>query len=398
MQIKKDDLYALIKEIVEEVTTPQIDELKSIQEEKQSTFEQLYKKSSLAKPEGSVAKGIEVARLIKALVAGKGDPERAAKYVEKNWTKTNNEVITKTLLAGDGVAGGFLVSEEQSAEVIELLRPTQVVRRANPIIVPMTNGNITLPGLASGAQASYAGESANGALSEPTFRNVKLVFKKLITLVPVSNDLIRYSNSASDTIVRDDLVNAMGERSDVAFLRGDGLQDTPIGWRNLVLAANILVANATVNLDNVTKDLANLILKLQASNSRMIRPAWFFNPRTVLFLMTVRDGNGNYAFRDEMLTGKFWQWPYFSTNSIPVNLGGGSDESEIYLVDMADTVIGDSQSLILDASGEAAYYDGANIQAAFSKDQTIIRAIAEHDFNMRHLESLAIMTEVKWLL
>ena len=33
-----------------------------------------------------------------------------------------------------------------------------------------------------------------------------------------------------------------------------------------------------------------------------------------------------------------------------------------------------------------------------SKDQTVIRAIAEHDFNIRHLESLAIMTEVKWLL
>ncbi len=161
---------------------------------------------------------------------------------------------------------------------------------------------------------------------------------------------------------------------------------------------NTFDANGTVNLDNVTKDLANLILKLTGSNSRMIRPAWFFNPRTVLFLMTIRDGNGNYAFRDEMLTGNFWTWPFYSTNAIPVNLGGGSDESEIYLVDMADTVIGDSQTLILDSSGEAAYYDGATVQAAFSKDQTVIRAIAEHDFNMRHLESLAIMTAVRWLL
>lgn len=398
MQMNKEQLQELIKEVVGEVIDPQMKEIKKAQEEHQSSFEKLYKNSSLNSPTGASQKGIGVARLIKGLLMGKGDPERAIRLIEKHWNKTDNTQVLKALAAGDGVAGGFTVDEEMSSEVIELLRPATVVRRANPIIIPMGSGNLTLPGLASGAQANYSGENVNGGVTEPTFRQVKLVFKKLITLVPVSNDLIRYSNSASDTIVRDDLVNAMAQRSDIAFLRGDGLEDTPKGWRNLVLATHTFDANSTVNLDNVTKDLANLILKLQSTDSRMIRPAWFFNPRTVLFLMTVRDGNGNYAFRDEMLTGKFWTWPFFSTNSIPINLGGGSDESEIYLVDMADTIIGESQSLILDASGEAAYHDGSNIQAAFSKDQTVIRAIAEHDFNMRHLESLAIMTAVKWLL
>ncbi len=397
MKITKEILEGLIKEVVSQVIDPQMEELKKGQE---STFEKLYKSKLLSGPGGTkdTENDVTIGRLIKALVGGKGDPERAIRFVERNWKKGSNEAIVKALAAGDGGAGGFTVAEEMSGEVIELLRPAQVVRRAGPVVVPMMSGNLTLPGLASGAQANYAGENANGNLTEPTFRQVKLVFKKLITLVPVSNDLIRYLNSASDTIVRDDLVNAMGQRSDIAFLRGDGFEDTPIGWRNLVLAANTFDANGTVNLANVTLDLANLILRLQGSDSRMLRPTWFFNPRTVLFLQTIRDGNGNYAFRDEMLTGNFWTWPFFSSNSIPINLGGGSDESEIYLVDMADTIIGDSQSLILDASGEAAYHDGTNIQAAFSKDQTIIRAIAEHDFNMRHLESLAIMTAVRWLL
>ncbi len=187
MQIKKEDLYALIKEIVGEVIDPQLEELKTKQE---GSFEKLYKSSLLNKTDASSEKGMGVARLIKALVAGKGDPERAAKYVEKNWTKTDNTEVVKALLAGDGEAGGFTVGEELSSEVIELLRPAQVVRRANPVIVPMDKGNLTLPGLASGAQANYSGESVNGSLSESTFRQVKLVFKKLITLVPVSNDLI----------------------------------------------------------------------------------------------------------------------------------------------------------------------------------------------------------------
>ncbi len=397
MELTAEALQALIKEVVTEVLGPQIDEMK---EKSEKSFEKLYKESMertipLAT---DTVKGIGVARLIRGLLAGKGDPERAIKFIEKNWTKTDNTEVIKALSAGDGIGGGFLVQEGYVNELIELLRPATVVRAANPVVIPMPVGNLTLPGLASGAQANYAGENTNGNVSGQTFRDVKLVFKKLITLIPVSNDLIRYSSMASDTIVRDDLVAAMGQRQDIAFLRGDGLQDTPVGYTNLVIPANTFAANATVNLDNITKDLANLLLRLRNGDSRMLRPTWFMAPRTELFLMTVRDGNGNYAFRDEMMTGMFWRMPYFSSNNIPVNLGGGGDESEIILVDMADTIIGDSLNLVLDASGEAAYFDGTNVQAAFSKDQTVVRAIAEHDFNIRHVESLAIMTGVKWLL
>ena len=32
----------------------------------------------------------------------------------------------------------------------------------------------------------------------------------------------------------------------------------------------------------------------------------------------------------------------------------------------------------------------------FQRDQTLVRVIAKHDFGPRHIESVAVMTAVKW--
>ena len=214
--------------------------------------------------------------------------------------------------------------------------------------------------------------------------------------MPISNDLLRYNAYGVDAIVRDDLVAAFATREDLAFIRDDGSQFTPKGLRYWAPAPNVLDANATVNLANVTFDLARLVLQLESANVRMLRPAWILSPRSKMYLMTVRDGSGNFAFRDEMMVGRLWTFPFGSTTQIPENLGGGGDESEVYLVDMADAVIGDATSIIIDTSTEAAYHDGSQVIAAFSQDQTVVRAILQHDFGMRHDASVAVLQKVKW--
>ena len=116
--------------------------------------------------------------------------------------------------------------------------------------------------------------------------------------------------------------------------------------------------------------------------------------------MTIRDGNGNFAFRQEMLTGKLWGIPYKTTTQISINLAyTGTAESENYLADFADCVIGDADEIIIDASPNAAYYDTASaaVVSSFSRDETVIRAIARHDFGMRHDASVAIHPDVDWV-
>jgi HK97 family phage major capsid protein len=265
-------------------------------------------------------------------------------------------------------------------------------------------GNLTIPRLAAGSTAMYQGELDDISVTEEQFDDLNLIAKKLTAMVPVSNDLIRRAPIGVEAIVRDDLIQGIARKEDIQFLRSDGTNKGPVGWRSLVLPANLLVVPALgatppvgADLDAVVAALASMKLILQNGMSRMLKPAWFMAPTLLEYIRTRRDSVGGFYYKDEIAAGTLDGYPYFLSQQIPTNLGTGNG-SEFYLVDMADTVIGDTLNVMVDASDVAAYYgtDG-KVVSTFQRDQTLFRVITEHDFNMRHLQSLAVATTSDWM-
>jgi Phage capsid family len=220
-------------------------------------------------------------------------------------------------------------------------------------------------------------------------------------MVPVSNDLIRRAPFGVEEIVRDDLVQTVARREDLAFLRGDGSNKSPVGFRTLVLPVNLLTIpakgpNPGDDLDAVVQALAALKLALVSGLSRMLRPHWFMSATLTEYIATRRDSVGGFYYKDEIASGMLSGIPFANSQLIPTNLGAGNG-SEIYLVDMADAVIADTMDVQVDASDVAAYYgtDG-RVVSSFQRDQSLLRVICEHDFNMRHLQSLAIGITSDW--
>jgi HK97 family phage major capsid protein len=337
--------------------------------------------------------GDAVSRIVRSLAATKGDPRRAAEYCEQT---IRDAEVAKALAASSAAAGGFLVPEQYSAELIEFLRPASVVRRMNARVVPMPAGNLSMPKQTGGATASYIGENSNVPKTEPTFGQLKLSAKKLAALVPISNDLIRFSSPQADEIVRVDLVNSIAQAEDSNFMRSDGSAGAPKGLKYWTPAANVIAVNATVNLANIEQDLGKLELALLNANVRMISPGWLMAPRTKVYLENLRDGNGNKAY-PEMANGMLKGFPFAMTTQIPINLAvTGTAESEVYFVDFADAIIGEVPGFVIETSSEAAYYDGSAVVSAFSLDQTVIKVIAQHDFGMRHDASVAYLKDVDW--
>jgi HK97 family phage major capsid protein len=347
-------------------------------------------------------KGELFGRYVRALAAASMNYDKALGMV-KAWGDDEMAAIMeghqeKALAVSEPTAGGFLVPESFSQDLIELLRPASAVTRLNPVILPMPNGTFQLPKQTAGVTGTYIGENTNISSQQPTFGQVSLRFRKLAVLVPMSNDLLRYSSPGADSIVRNDIVRGMAQRMNLALLRDNGTDATPKGLRHWCPSANVLAANGTVNLANITVDLGRMIVQLLNNDIPMTRPGWILAPRTWNHLMTIQTSTGQFVFRDEMQGGTLWGWPFAMTTQVPINLtdGGNSDETEIYLVDFADAVLGESQNLIIAASDTAAYHDGSNVVAAFSQDQFVVRAIQEHDFVMRREESIAVLNEVRW--
>lgn len=400
MKWTKENLEAFIKGIVKEATGASLEEHKAETQRRQvemiDTFKAMATNGRTA-DEGSREKGILATAFIKCMAAASyfarsGQPFNREQYAKENY----GDNVAKALSASIATEGGILVPEQVASDIIPLLRPASVFYGLGPRIVSMPSGVYSHPRLTGGAAAGYVGENQNVPKTEATTGALRMTAKKLAALVPVSNDWLRRSIPGSDGTMRDDLIAAVSQKTDVTFIRSAGGVFSPTGLRYLVKAANTFAANATINLANVTNDLGQLVLRLANANVPMTRPGFIVAPRTWNYLMTVRDANGNFAFREELMQGRLWGWPVKMTTQIPVNLGGGTDESEIYLADFAEIFVGETTQLLLDTSSEAAYHDGSAVQAAFSLDQTVIRVIVEHDLAMRQPDAVAVMTAVKW--
>lgn len=339
-------------------------------------------------------KGYAFSRIVRSLAATKGDPWRAAEHCEK---RLLDPEVAKALAASTGSAGGFTVPDNYSAELIEFLRPMSVVRKMNARLLPMPNGNMTLPKVTGGSSAGYLAENTNITATQPTFGQLKLSAKKLAALTPISNDLMRFASPAADEFVRNDLVAAIAQAEDSNFIRGAQNGANPKGLRYWAPTAAVLAQNVTVNLANVTNDLSRLILSLLNNNTRMISPGWLMAPRTKVYLGDLRTTTGDKAYPEVEASNTLRGYPIGVTTNIPINLAvTGTGESELYFVDFADVVIGEVPTISIDVSSEAAYHDGSNVVAAFSLDQTVIRVIMENDLVVRHGYSVAVLKDVNW--
>lgn len=357
-------------------------------------------------------KGEAIGACVRAAKKSRGDYDDMVVYLKKDGHDDLAEIYeqnqkdfmdqAKAMTAGDPETGGVLIPQAVSAEIIDLLRAKVLVRRMNPITLPMPNGNFRLPKKTQGTTSYYVGESTSPATSKVKVGSVLLSFKKQVTIVPSSNDLFRFSSPGADQIIRNDIVDETAVRQDQAFLRDPGTDATPKGLRFWAALSNVIQSaggtGGDANLTGITSTLAQLILKLLQANIPMSNVHWIMSPRTMMNLSSVRVTNGPYAFREEMGRGTLWGYPFFSSTTVPntLTVGANADCSELYLADAAEIVIGDSQRLMIDASGEAAYEEGGTVKAAFTRDETVIRAISEHDMVVRREEAVAVAEGVRW--
>jgi len=339
---------------------------------------------------------LAVGKTMRALMAGKGDPRQAMVHAKEVWGVSSDDVVNKMLIAGTDASGGFLVPEVVSSIFMDLLLPFAVVRSLNPVVIPMPAGNLTLNGGLTGPTASYIGEADAIPASTATFRRLALSAKKLVGLVPFSNDLLRFNSPAVDKIVANWLFKALANREDLAFIRGDGIADTPVGFKNMPGIYSAAMTGTPTYI-TVAKDFALMKLNMDEANLPENNLGWMFAPRIEMYLKNLLNAvTGQFVYRDEMGAGRLLGWPYRTTTQIPITLGGGT-ETEIYLVNFGDVIIGDTLAIAMSMSSEASYVDTSAVtRSAFQNDLTLLRAIAQHDIAAQYDESVSLLTGVTW--
>lgn len=352
-------------------------------------------------PQPWEAPGIAFARFTKVYIASRGNMDLAQRLANE-WYPGDRRLDFNAVQASNiSTAGGFLVPETYSRELVEYLRYKSVVM-PNARNVPFA-GTMVMPVQTGGVAGNWIGENEDDPAQDLTFGQIRLVSRKCRALVASSMELIRNSSPEADTIIRDDLAGALAEAIDLAFIRGTGIGEIPKGMRYWAATAGVVNGTGTTPAQ-IEADLVGMMARIFAAKKSQIgNLRWFMPSRSYFKLYNLR-----YAIGTDPVSLVFNEIrnaqptllgvPVSVSDQIPITLSPGT-VTEIYLVDMSDAIVGTEHGVEIAASDVAAYKDGAgNLQSAFSRDQLVIRAIARHDFVMRRPEAVQVLTgsNVTW--
>jgi HK97 family phage major capsid protein len=292
---------------------------------------------------------------------------------------------TRALIASLGSGGGYLVPEGESMKVIEALLPLTTVRKHTPPanVISMPEGNIRFAKETSAPSVQWLGEGAPTAITLPSFGDLAMQAKKITAAVPMSNDLLRYSNPSAEGVVEGTLLAALAAAEDFAFLAGVGSQYRPKGIR---WSANTVNASTGSTAAEIIADLQGMIAALEGSNVRMKSPCWFTSTTGREFLSTLVASSGNFQFPSIGHNQTLFGWPVAATTAI---------SGLVMLVDMADFYIGQS---VVDISihNAATYTANGTTVNTFDLDQSAIRLVSLVDCALAHKESAAVLDSVSW--
>lgn len=332
------------------------------------------------------------------------DQARSIDWAKKAYGERSPQA--RAMQASNFTAGGALIGENfVGAELIELLRAQAKFRKAGARQIPLVGGTATLPKITGGSTSSWTTEGGNIAASEVSTGSIKMAEKKLTSLVPVSNDLMRTPSLAIDRLLRDDMVASSANAEDLAIFRGDGLDGSPKGIYYWVGAAG-RTNSAGATLANIRTDIRTAKKYLGNNNAPMVRRAWFMHSQAQDFIGTeIVDANSNLVW-PTMANGEGALWNggiVYPDNNIPINLTAGvpdpgvGTKSEVYFVEMSECFIGDSFALEIEVFANATYLAASgSLRSGVSSDESVVRLIRRMDFAMRHVESAHVTEEITW--
>lgn len=380
---------------------PGIDPTTPWSEQKQAIREAAYR-SGIDPHEG---RGLGFARIVRAIHEIRNSTDRGVTQERlasslKRIGALAEEKSVRAMEASSFGDGGSFIPEMYSTDFINVLRAEAIFLSLNPVVVPLNEkGNMTFPSNTAASTGYWIGEGEAITKSQPSTGQVKLSAKKAGGLIPVSNDLLRYGGALVDQMLRDDLVKTIRLLADLAYIRGSGSSAQPRGVRYAVDQTNNVITavnSLSPSLTQVDADLDKLDAALDDADVPEIRRGYMMNGRTKRYIRSLRDGLGGYPYRAEIDAGMLRGRPLRTTTQIPKNLGSGTNESELYLVEFTEAMAGIANDVRLDFDPNGTWVESGTTQSGFATDTSVMRAIVETDFQLRHNKGAAVLTAVKW--
>lgn len=304
-------------------------------------------------------KGIAFARYAMTLGAARGNIMQAAEMANSNerWKVETPEVVQvlrAAVAAGttsDAVwAGPLVVYQNLQSEFVEYLRPLTIIGRIPGLrMVPF---KIKIPRQTGAAAVNWVGEGRAKPLTSMAFDTISMDFAKIAGIIPLTEELVRFSNPSAEMLVRNELAAAIIQFMDSQFV-------DPAKAANDVSPASITNGVTPVPASGTTgaalrTDIRTLMGQFLTTNSQMTSAVWLMTQQTALSIGLMQNSLGQTEFPGVgMSGGTFLGVPVVTSENIPPTGGSAANGYPIILVNAGDILLADDGQVTLDASREA---------------------------------------------
>jgi len=158
---------------------------------------------------------------------------------EMSWWRTK-AAPTPAQSYTDQQYGGSFVPPPTFGPPIELLRNEEALLNAGATVLPLgPSGRITYPRLVTASTAAGALENTQQAATTVTTGALNLNARKMMCLILLPNELLRYGAPATEALIRADMFKSVALQLDYYLLVGNGSQTQPLGlWTMAQVTGN----------------------------------------------------------------------------------------------------------------------------------------------------------------
>lgn len=302
--------------------------------------------------------GTMFTRFVLALARSKGDLVLAERHVLGNeqWMAETPEIaeIMKTAVnagtTSDSTWAAPLVNYQiMVSEFIEYLRPRTIIGRIPGLRrVPF---KIKIPRQTGAATVNWVGEGKVKPLTSMAFDTVTLEFAKIAGIIPLTEELVRFSNPSAEALVREELANAIIQFMDSQFV-------DPTKASNDVSPASITYgvtpdAPSGTTAAAFRADAKTLLGNMYAAGhaSSLV---WIMTQQQALALSLMQNSLGQLQFPGITPEGgTLLGYPVVASENIPAAGGSPTDGYPIIIARAPDILLADDGQVTIDASREA---------------------------------------------
>ena len=303
----------------------------------------------------------------------------------------------KALSYGTATAGGYIVPEEYSNQMIEQIYAKTVLDKMGITTLSGLGmgAPVKIPRQAGGATAYWLGENTAITESEQTLEEITLEPNMVAAFTPTSRRLVSLSNPSVENMIRNDLTKQLALAVDIKGLEGDGTGNTPTGVLN---QTGILTYSSATNGDAVDYALFSELEGLLEDNNTLEGNLGFVSiPKVFRKLKNVRIPNysgqtdGGYVI-DPLVTDAVLEqrlgYMFGKTTQIDSTgtKGSGTNLTSLYFANWSELIRASWGGIVLEATTVGG--------DSFKKHQLFIKAVMEVDYAVRHPKSFAVATDV----